>query len=116
MDKALRILAVAIALVATSAHAEFFTGNRLYADMRSTDPMRLATARGYLMGVFDAHQGSQHCASERVSLQQVWDLSLRMLEAVADIRHEPADVILIAVFSTAWPCAARPTPNRGGGA
>ena len=111
-----RALIALLLLTAASAHAEFFTGNRLYADMRSTDPMRLATARGYLMGVFDAHQGGQHCASERVNLQQVWDLSLRMLEAVADIRHEPADMILIAMFSTAWPCAARPTPNRGGGA
>lgn len=108
-----RTLAVLLLLLAsTSARAEFISGNTLYADMLSRDPVRIATAQGYVMGVFDAYQHTQHCAPGAVNLRQVWDLAQRMLETAATIRHDPADRLLVAVFKEAWPCAAR--PSRGG--
>ncbi|MCA3109872.1 MAG: hypothetical protein ING91_19285 [Rhodocyclaceae bacterium] len=98
------------------AQAEFMTGNQLYGDMLSRDPVRIATAQGYLMGVFDAYQHTAHCAPGTVNLRQVWDVSLRMLETAATLRHEAADQLVVAVLKVAWPCATRPTPNRGSGA
>lgn len=98
---------IVLLLVSGGARAEFNSGNQLYGEMLSREPVARASAQGYLMGAFDATQHAQHCAPGTVTLRQVWDIALRMLKAVPAQRHEPANLILLAAFRAVWPCAPR---------
>jgi hypothetical protein len=94
------------ALVCTSAHAEFKTGNKLLEDMTSSS-MNQMNALGYVTGVADALMGITFCMPSNVNAGQVHDMVKLYLEQNPANRHNTADRIVNHVLKTVWPCAQR---------
>lgn len=97
------------ALLATSAHAEFRTGNKLLDEMNSEVNFSKGLALGYIMGVTDAGNGTNHCPPSTVTAGQLQDMVKNMLDGTPAIRHMPADAIVYYVLNKAWPCAKKGT-------
>lgn len=95
------------ALCASTAHAEFFTGNDLLTRMHSADLYDNMIAMGYVMGIFDSHRGVGHCPPENVTSGQVRDMVKLHLESSPSMRQHTADLHVKFVFSRAWPCAKK---------
>lgn len=94
----------AIALAsATSAHAEFFSGNDLLEALNGNE-VRHALALGYIAGAFDAATGTKICPPANVKLSQVRDMTRRALEMLPAERHASADIFVVSVTANAWPC------------
>lgn len=95
------------------AQAEFMTGNDLLDKLKSESVTNKAISLGYVMGVFDSHQGISHCApGNQVTAGQVQDLVRMHLENSPAIRHQTADVIISNLLGKVWPCqAAKRTPG-----
>ena len=98
---------LAAALAASSAHAEFRTGNKLLSEINSDVPFTNGLSLGYLMGVTDAGGGSNHCPPPEVTAGQINDMVKKSLTDTPSIRHLPADAIVYYVLRTAWPCAKK---------
>ena len=98
---------LAIALVATSAHAEFFSGNDLLQRMDSDSPVQRSLSLGYVMGVADAHFGVTQCAPDSVTSGQMRDMVRNYLTNVPGERHFAADSLVVRVLKAAWPCPER---------
>ena len=100
-----------LALACTSAHAEFFDGNKLLADMNGSQ-MRQMSAIGYIMGVSDTLQGVSVCPPPQVLAGQMHDMVKQYLEDNPALRHHTADIIVGHVLSRAWPCKQQPRGNN----
>ena len=101
-----------VGLLCGIAHAEFFTGNDLLTRMNSSDAYDRTLALGYVMGVFDAQRGADHCPPENVTSGQIRDMVKNHLEATPATRQFTADVQVRYVLNKAWPC---PKKNTGTG-
>lgn len=100
-------LILAAALAATSASAEFMTGNELLSRINSETNYERGTAIGYIMGAFDAGQGTTHCAPANVTAGQVRDMVRNVLTAAPAARHHSADSFVSYALMEAWPCKKR---------
>lgn len=103
--------AITLALVVTTAHAEFKDGNKLLSELRG-QAMERIHAMGYIMGVFDAGRGVTVCPPDGITAGQLTDMVQQHLDAIPSVRHLTADTHVNYVLSQAWPCAKR--SNRGG--
>lgn len=101
-------LLIALCFV-TSAHAEFHDGNRLLADLKSTDAFERGIAMGYILGVADRGRGVTNCMPANVTAGQIQDMVRQHLELFPGGRHYTGDVIVSYVLSQAWPCPKRGT-------
>ena len=100
----------ALALVAsTTASAEFYDGNELFKHMKG-DANNRVLAIGYVAGVFDLGQGEFHCAPQRVSLGQAYDIVEKSMDDRPSIRHMDASILVSAALMEVWPC-----PKKKGG-
>lgn len=106
----MRKLAIIAALVATTAHAEFLTGNKLRELMENPDQAAIAT--GYVMGVFDAGQRAVHCPPAGITGRQVVEITKFYMNANPDRLHHSADSIILVALSSLWPCERRPRGER----
>lgn len=91
-------------LTCASAHAEFFTGNDLLQKLNGAHLDQMV-GLGYVMGVFDATRGAEHCPPDNITAGQVKDMVKLHLENTPATRHFVADVQVRYVLSKAWPCA-----------
>jgi len=109
-------LLITLALVgATSAHAEFYTGNELLAQMRSSSMHEQGVALGYVAGVADSFTKVTICIpANSVTLGQAVDVVRQHLESNPDRRHFSADSLAYNALFRAWPCAdKKPVSTRG---
>lgn len=105
-------LIIATCLVASSAHAEFFDGNKLLSYMNNTESVAYRSmAMGYVTGVFDALHGIMHCPPPNVTTGQVNDMVRNHLEINPSTRHVAADGLVTKALSAAWPCAKKSGTN-----
>lgn len=108
----MRAAALILALMASSAQAQFLTGNDLFERMNG-QPAQVNNAVGYIMGVADAEVGSLWCPPPSVTVRQVFDMTKQFLEAVPEKRHESASAFVMATVRVTWPCKpkqdAKPT-------
>ena len=93
-----------LAALCGSAHAEFLTGNTLLQKLNGS-AIESMVGLGYVMGVFDAAQGVEHCPPDHVTAGQVKDMVKLHLENTPSTRHFVADVQVRYVLGKAWPCA-----------
>lgn len=100
------ILAVLLAC-AGAAHAEFRTGNRLLSEMNDSTYFAQGMAMGYVIGVADANNGTNHCLPATATVGQLHDMVKNMLIETPAVRHLPADTIVNYVLNKAWPCAKK---------
>lgn len=107
----MKAAAAVLAVLATSAQAEFISGNDLLRRLNSEQADR-TVAVAYIAGVWDAMQGITICAPNTVELSQVVEMTHRALIALPQIRDKSGDAFVVAVASKQWPCAKRATgPN-----
>jgi len=98
-------LILILALLGTNAYAEFMDGNRLYERMTSGKNTDYAMTLGYIIGVADTMQEVAHCAPSNATAGQLVDMVKLYLEQQPSVRNKTADVIVIHVLKTTWPCA-----------
>lgn len=104
-------IACIVLAAATSAHAEFMTGNDLLAKLTDkTDNWSYAVGIGYISGVHDAGRSVVHCSPVTVTMGQLGDMTRMRLEQVPAILHLSADVLILDMLKTAWPCAKKASP------
>lgn len=96
---------IACILLCTSlvANAGFVTGKTLLDGLTGNEYAKLQ-ATSYVIGAFDAYEGTAHCAPKGVTVKQVIDISQYFLEINPDKLDKPADLILAKLFNTVWPC------------
>ena len=107
----MRQIIVALALLSSAAHAEFWDGNKLHNHLTGTTGEQLL-GLGYVMGVADALQHVTFCPPGNVSAGQVRDMIANYLANVPADRHLTADGIISKVLKSQWPCAQRPPAGR----
>lgn len=86
-----KLLAALLLALATTAHAEFVTGNNLLASLKKADAAERAAAIGYIVGVADTLEGSVSCLPKSVTVPQVVDLVVQWLEHNPRLRHNSGD-------------------------
>ena len=102
----MKALVLALALACGSAHAEFWDGNTLLSRMGGTMGEQNA-AIGYVMGVADVHHNVAQCAPEGVTAGQMRDMVRNYLTSYPAVRHLSADLLVLHVLKSTWPCAQR---------
>ena len=95
--------AILFALAASSAHAQFLSGNELLERLNGSTVQQV-NAIGYIAGVADAELGSVWCPPPAITVRQVADLTKRTLDMVPEKRHESASAFVIAAVRMTWPC------------
>lgn len=106
------ILASLLAFSSFSASAEFISGNKLMSLVTSEKVTERSFAYGYIAGAFDIGHGIIHCAPENVTIQQVTDMTMKLLQSVPEHRDKSADQFINAVTTKAWPCKKQ-SPSKG---
>jgi hypothetical protein len=99
----MKTLILSLALLATSAQAEFISGNKLYSQMSGTEGDRMM-ALGFVAGVHDAIDTVLVCTPNAITIGQVRDMTSSYLSENPSIRHLSASAIVTYVLSKAWPC------------
>lgn len=107
-----QIVVAALTCASLTAHAEFWSGNDLLEKLKQQPGFDSALGLGYVMGVFDASRGAEHCPPDNITAGQVRDMVRQHLESTPATRHFVADVQVRYVLGRAWPCAKK---NSGGG-
>ena len=108
------IIALCVALCATSAQATFFTGNDLFRHLNDTTSVGKSHAMGYILGVSDVFTKESHCLPQGVTAGQLADVVRVFLESTPEIRHRPADVIVYVVLKNTYPCPNKSNKGRPG--
>jgi len=103
----MRKLLLAGALLCSSAHVQFFTGNDLLTRLNSDSSIDRTLGTGFIMGVYDATLMLEHCPPSNVTAGQVRDMVAKDLYNGAAARHLPAAAFVSYTLSTAWPCAKK---------
>jgi hypothetical protein len=109
-----KLIAIALALSAGTAAAEFYDGNELLRRMNSTVIVEEMIALGYVMGVADAVRDVDYCGSpDNATAGQFRDIVRNYLTRNPQHRHHTADLLVRVALASVWPCK-RSTPSPGG--
>jgi len=102
-----------LSLLAGSAHAEFWDGNRLHEKLSSSSYYEQGLAMGYIMGVSDMTLNILHCAPPTATAGQVQDMVAQHLRLYPERRTKTADTIVTDTLKAAWPCPKKESsPGR----
>lgn len=100
-------------LVAASANAAFWDGNKLLAALNDDTYFRKGMALGYIMGVSDTLEGINHCPATNVTSGQMQDIVRNYLTNIPAQRHQSADYLILKALEIAFPCANNSRPKGG---
>lgn len=100
----MRKIFLTFALISTLAHAEYKTGNELHALLHSNKDSDWFNSIGYITGVADATREVVHCIDPNASAGQIMEMVKQYLERNPQIRHLPANYIVVHVLKQTWPC------------
>ena len=106
-------LLVAILMVPAVAHAGFLSGNKLYDNLISDQTAERLYALGYVTGVHDALEQTNHCSPSNVTAGQVRDVVRRYFDQNPEFRNFDADILIRVALSNAWPCAKNKSSKKG---
>lgn len=95
------------ALLSSSAHAQFLTGNDLLIRLNADNAIDRTLGTGFIMGVYDATLLLEHCPPDNVTAGQIRDMVAKNLYNGASARHLPAAAFVAYTLSIAWPCAKK---------
>ena len=93
-------------LLATSAHAEFFSGNDLLTRLNKKDDSIVDSmvSLGYISGVHDANNGVRFCTPVTVLTGQARDVVHKWLLANPEWRDYSGDLVVTFALTSVWPC------------
>ena len=103
-------LLIIAALMCSSAHAQFKSGNELRSDHISSNAIDRGISLGFVMGVADAGNGFLFCMPRNATAGQVQDMTMATINNHPEIRHLRANEIVEYTLRRAWPCE-----KKGGG-
>ena len=109
----MRKLLAAVLMVPAVAHAGFLTGNKLYDSLISEQTVERLYALGYITGVHDSLEGSNHCSPTNATAGQVRDVVRRYFDQNPEFRNFDADILVRVALSKAWPCANNKSGKKG---
>jgi hypothetical protein len=100
----MRKLLIALAFIGSAAQAQYQNGNNLYQDLTSTAVAQQMFALGYIVGVVDVHIGVELCVPKDVTQGQLLDVMTNFLASRPQVRHQPADILVLVGIGQHWPC------------
>ena len=95
---------VLAALLATSAHADFKSGNELLAGINSDNYYNKGSSLGYITGVVDAYGEIFLCPPTTITGGQVQDIVRSYLTQNPSTRHQGASVLVYSAMVEFFPC------------
>ena len=98
---------ISLLLVCSTAQAQYQSGNNLHADMNAASIGVRMFAFGYVIGVVDTVIGKQLCIPRDVTQGQLEEVVKNFLDTKPQVRHLPADVIVIIALDQYWACKER---------
>lgn len=102
-----------VALAATHAQAEFFTGNSLLSKMNGSSHDQVQ-AIGFMQGVYDVYTNVTFCPPDNVTAGQITDMGRNYLTNNPSQRHRTAERLMGDMFAQVWPCQQQQrAPGRG---
>jgi hypothetical protein len=90
----------------TTAHAEFVSGNTLYANLRGTVGEQMY-ALGYIIGVTDRSMSIDVCLPGGVVQGQIQDVVTQFMASNPQMRNYSADLSVVLALREVWPCKER---------
>jgi len=100
----MRNFLVSLLLVCSTAQAQFQSGNALYSDITNKSDAVQLFAMGYIVGVTDAFIGKELCIPKDVTQGQLVEVVTNFLASRPQIRHQPADLLVLIALSQHWAC------------
>ncbi len=100
-------IVIAAMLMAGAAQAQFLDGNKLLSNLKESDAFSRGMGMGYVLGVYDFGAGTLYCAPSNATAGQMKDMIMNYLENIPAERHISADITIMKVFKTVWPCGKK---------
>lgn len=100
-------LCLFIVLTMSTAQAQYQSGNALYNDLTDTSISSQMFAMGYVVGVTDAFIGKELCVPRDVTQGQLTEVVTNFLASRPQLRHHPADILILAALGLHWACKER---------
>lgn len=98
-------LLLSLLLVCTTSQAQYQSGNDLYGDLIGRTDAEQMFALGYVVGVVDAYIQKEVCVPQNVTQGQLAEVVTLFLAGRPQIRHQPADVLVVLAVRQHWPCS-----------
>ena len=92
------------AMLATSAHADFKSGNEILDNINSDNYYSKGNAMGYIMGVVDAYSGIYICPPATITGGQIQDIVKSYLVQTPSVRHQGASGLVYTAMVEFFPC------------
>lgn len=96
---------ISLLLVCTIAQAQYQSGNELYNDLIGRTDAEQMFALGYVVGVVDAYIQKEVCVPQNVTQGQLSEVVKQFLASRPQIRHQPADILVVLAVRQHWPCS-----------
>ena len=90
-----------------ASQAQYQSGNALYSDLTDTSISSQMFAMGYVVGVTDAFIGKELCVPRDVTQGQLTEVVTNFLASRPQLRHHPADILILAALGQHWACKER---------
>ena len=90
-----------------ASQAQYQSGNALYSDLTDTSISSQMFAMGYVVGVTDAFIGKELCVPRDVTQGQLTEVVTNFLASRPQLRHHPADILILTALSQHWACKER---------
>lgn len=96
---------ISLLLVCSTAQAQYQSGNELYSDLIGRTDAEQMFALGYVVGVVDAYIQKEVCVPQNVTQGQLSEVVKQFLASRPQIRHQPADILVVIAVKQHWPCS-----------
>jgi hypothetical protein len=103
----MKALLAGLMFVCTSASAQYQNGNTLYSDLIGTTASEQMFALGYVIGITDVYIGKELCVPKDVTQGQLSEVVTNFLGGRPQLRHHPADLLVLAALGQYWACKER---------
>lgn len=108
MRKVKLLIATTMISISASSYAEFVDGNLLLSRILGSDT-EVAYSIGYVTGIADAAMGTRWCPTDKVTANDITELTKRLLIASPTKRGISGDVFVLKALSNTFPCSTKPT-------
>lgn len=99
-----RTIVAAMLLTATTAHAAFWSGEKLYGHLTEPAGVNKGAAYGFIIGVHDLGENAVHCSPDDINVKVVIDVVRSYLEQNPQSRRREAQYLVSDALQQKWPC------------
>lgn len=99
-----KIIFTMLALFTGSAHADFYTGNKLKSLCNSQNYVESSVCIGYTVGITDSFSGYLFCPPAEVTAGQLVEMVKKYMNENPAKLHEPSSSIVVDAIKKDFPC------------